>query len=374
MAKTNVNPYDIQGITDLLASTKQDIGKALEAQNTQMEAIQSQIQMDIQKSEQAIAGFQQQVSEALQSTPDAPSQVTLERQIIDINSIVEPMRKAVEQSVTDLRNSYNSQIQVQAKQLDAAVGAGAFGGNSFRAQQTYQTAMNQMFNKTTADIAGLTLSAEQQIMSTVSELSSFQAQLEQAAGTEEARLNVEQSTRYREMVSNREVQLLGLMGNVAQMTIEAGAVMTGNWLNVFNINNNSMNQLIRLSSEIDLAEVGVRQQLARDVFGAEMQVIQNNAQIQIAYYDAVARVQTAQAQASAARDQARTQRYIGELNKETNIRLAELEKSSQREVALIENRAAVDLLNMLGTGNDGTSTPSQNIDRLVDEQGFTRIS
>lgn len=373
MANDNVNPYNVNAIVETLNQSRQGVKEAMDTQSQQMAQIQNQIQVDMEKSRSAIEQFRVDVEGAMQATPDAPATVSLERQAIDINSIVAPMKEAVEQQVTNMRNSYNSQIQVQAKQLDAAVGAGAFGGNSLRAQQSYQSSMNQLFNESNAQIASLVLSAEQTIMGTVSELSSLQTQLDQAAVTEEARLNVEQSIRYREMINTREVQLLGLMGNLAQMTVEAGSVMTGNWLNLFNINNNSMNQLIRVMADIDITEAGVRQQLARDVFGAEMQAIQNNMRLQEAYIQANTQRYVAQTQASVATRVNRTQQYVAELNAETNIRMAELQGEQQMEITALENQAAADIIQSFSSP-EGAQSTSQNIQNLISNQGFTRIS
>jgi len=349
------NPYDITKIVDTLAQSKASVAETLATQQTQFAAIQAQMDAGMVETKAAIEDFRTQVNTALHNVPAAPEDVNIERTVIDIEGIVAPMRDTLDAQLSNMKNAYKSQAQVQAKQLDAAVGAGAFGGNSYRAQQVYQSSMNQLFNDTSAQIATVALNAEQTILSTVAELSSAQAQIDFSTLSQEAQLNVEQDIRHREMQSSREVALLDQLGKVAEMTVEASAVLTNNWINLFNVNNQSVNALIGQMANLDITEAGVRQQLARDVFSAEMQMITNNMQLRQAYVNASAVRYAADRQASASRRATRAQTYVAELNADTQIRIAQMGASTQQNIANIESQSAASLVNMLGLNQSNSA-------------------
>jgi hypothetical protein len=371
MALNTPQPYDVDKILSTLEGSRQSIADTLASQEAQFAKIEQTISDASEQSRTAIDAFRQSVTDAFAQTPEAPARVDLERTVIDIEGIVKPMRDTLSNQLTNMKNAYRSQAQVQAKQLDAAVGAGAFGGNSYRAQQAYQSAMNELFNQTAGQIANVAISAEQTIMGAVAELSSVQAELDFRTMSDEAKLNVEQDIRHRELANNREVAMLTQLGNVAAMTVEAGATLTNNWLNLMSVNNQSVTQLVSMMANLDVTEMQVRQQLARDVFGAEMQAITNNMQLQQAYVNAAAQRYVADMQYRASKRASRAQEYVAELNAETQMRMADVGASAQVQATQLESQSAVDLVKLMGIADNPNADQAEQIAQARESGLFT---
>jgi hypothetical protein len=346
MANGVPDPYNLDDILSNLGQSRELIGDQLATQQQQFQDLMADINASATQSQAAINAFNQQVQEALATSLDRPDPVSVERTQIDIDSVVAPMRDALNEQITNMKTSYQSQVAVQAKQLDALMGTGAFGGNTFRAQQAYQASMNQLMGQALGQIAQTTLTAEGNIMAAVGELTGLQAQLTQEAVGLEAQLNVEQDIRFRELQSNREVALLGLLGQSAEMTVEAGAVLTNNWLNLFHIKNQSVNQLVEMMSQINITEAGIRQTLARDLFQAEMQAISNQVNLNIAYRQAAAQEYAAWLGFRASKRAARAQEYAAELSADAAVQVAQTQAQAQVDVAQLQRQAVVDVANV----------------------------
>jgi hypothetical protein len=370
------DPYNTEEITKALDASRAAIAEQFELQQQQWTQMESILNTQAQESREAIVAYNEEITAALATALPTPERITVDRtqldrpEAIDIQSVVAPMQNALQQQITGMRTAYTAQVAVQAKQLDAAVGAGAFGGNSYRAQQAYQSSMNQLMGQTLGQIATTTIQAEQAILGATSQLAGLQAQISaefaraqgdiasREAGLE-AQLNAEQTIRFRELQANREVQLMQLLGQSAEMTVEAGSVLTNNWLNYFSMSNQSATQLIEIMSRIDITEAGIRQQQARDIFGAEMQAITNNANLQIAYRNAAAQEYAARQRRRAQDRATNASMYVAELQRDTNIQIANIGAEAQRDVALIETEGllreqqqdqafGLDVLRMLG--------------------------
>lgn len=321
--------YGIDETVESLASSREQITDTLAAQEEQYTQIQKTIEDTAAESRAAIESFRDEIARALDTQLEAPDEISLGRTVVDIEGVIQPMRQALSDQMTNMKNAYRSQVQVQAKQLDAAMGSGAFGGNSYRAQQAYQSSMNQLFNQTSGQIANITLQAEQNIMSSVSELTALQAEVDFQTMSEEARLNLEQDMRHRDLSSNREIALLSQMGNVASMTVEAGSVLTNNWLNLMNINNQTVTDMVRILAELDITEAGIRQQQSRDMLQAQIAALDRNAALQQSYMAAEASRYSATQQRAAAESAARAQEYVAEISARTSERIAEMELGAQ---------------------------------------------
>lgn len=373
------DPYSVENITASLEASRAAIAEQMELQAAQWIGMEATLNQQAAESRAAIITFNEGITAALNTALTAPEAITIPRgggagagvisveasAAIDITGIVAPMRAALKEQVTGMRAAYTAQVAVQAKQLDAAVGTGVFGGNSLRAQQAYQASMNNLMGQTLGQIATMTLSAEGSILSTVGQLSGLQAQIRagelgleaqlraQAQGQSdqiegqlaglEAQLNAEQSNRFRELQANREIQLIGMLGQAAELTVEAGSILTNNWLNYLSSSNQSTARLLELMANIDITEAGIRQQQARDLFSAEMQAITNNANLQIAYRNAAATEFAAIQQRRAAKRASNAARYAAELRSDTDIRVAEIGAGAAIDIANIEVAGQISL-------------------------------
>jgi hypothetical protein len=346
-------PYNIDEVLSAIRSSQASITEQMEIQQQGYATLRAQIDEQAAVSQQAVADFEAAVRAAIEggapSQGGAPTPVSLPRTTIDIEGTIAPMRAALEQQLTTMRNAYSSQVAVQAKQLDAATGAGAFGGNAYRAQQAYQNSMNQLMGQAWGAMAETALTAEGNILSAVSALTQTQAQIDFETLATEAGLNVEQEIAFRNEASMRDVQLLTLQGQAAAMAVEASATLTSNWLALQRDQYSSMNNLIGMLGNTNLAEAQIRQQLARDIFQAEQQAINNNLQLQIVMRQAEAQAYVARQSRRAARDRARAAEYVAEVSASANIEIANIQADMMSEQTQQEAQNALDLQAMLMT-------------------------
>jgi len=128
------------------------ITQQIESQTANFETLQANVDASVVDTRATLKNYETAVLQGLQDTTTATE------------DIVAPFQAQLEGQLTNIRNAYDLQINQQAKQIDALVGQGAFGGNAFRAQQAYASTMQQLTAQSLGQIGQFTLQAEQTIL------------------------------------------------------------------------------------------------------------------------------------------------------------------------------------------------------------------